>query len=119
SSRARGPAVRPMAETFDLACLEAVSSGISAFVDAGQRYVHVPALRLPSGCSPSVAAALICMDTREGYPTRLFLSHQIQTSARSLNWNTTVAIAGKTWHSFSWNYVPSTKPVEVLVGHLA
>jgi len=108
-----------MAETLDLAGLEAVSSGISTFVDAGQHYVHVPSLRLPNGCTPSVAAALICMDTRDGYPTRLFLSAKIGTSSRALNWNTTVAIAGKTWHSFSWNYVPSsTRPVEVLIGHL-
>jgi hypothetical protein len=109
-----------MPEPLDLVGFDAISSGISTFADAGQRYVYVPALRLPSGCTPAVAAALICMDPRDNYPTRLFLSEKVSTTARQLNWNTSVAIAGQTWHSFSWNYVPSsTRPVEVLIGHLA
>jgi len=109
-----------MLEVLDLTGMDAISSGISTFTDAGQRYVHVPTLRLPCGCTPAEAAALICMDARDNYPTRLFLSERISTTARQLNWNTSVAIAGQTWHSFSWNYVPSSKrPVEVLIGHLA
>jgi hypothetical protein len=109
-----------MPESFDLSGLDAISTDINAFTDAGQRYIHVPTLRLPVGCTPTGVAALICMDTRDGYPTRLFLSEKVTTTARELNWNTTAAIAGKTWHSFSWNYVPSSpRPVEVLIGHVA
>lgn len=109
-----------MPDPLDLTGLDAISSGISAFVDAGCRYVHLPALRFPMDCAPSSAAALICMDTRDGYPTRLYVSERVVTPSRALNWNSTVAIAGKTWHSYSWNYVPSSpRPVEVLIGHLA
>jgi hypothetical protein len=109
-----------MPEPFDLVGLETISTGVSTFADAGQRYVHVPKLRLPNGCAPQETAALICMDPRDNYPTRLFLLSQISTTARALNWNMSVAIAGQTWHSFSWKDVPSSsRPVEVLIGHLA
>lgn len=109
-----------MPESLDLTGMEAISAGVSTFTDAGLRYVHVPTLRLPSGCAPAVASALICMDPRDNYPTRLFLAEKIATTAAALNWNMSVAIAGRTWHSFSWNYVPSSsRPVEVLIGHLA
>ncbi len=109
-----------MPEPLDLAGMDSISAGVSTFADSGLRYVLVPALQIPSACNRTVVAALICMDTRDGYPTRLFLSEQVSTTARSLNWNTTTAIAGQTWHAFSWNYVQSSpRPVEVLIGHLA
>jgi len=108
-----------MPEPLDLAGMDAISTGVSTFTDAGHRYVHVPTLRLPIGCTPELAAALICMDARDNYPTRLFLSEKVATSARPLNWNMSVAIAGQTWHAYSWNYVSSSpRPVEVLIGHL-
>jgi hypothetical protein len=107
-----------MPEPLDLTGLETVSSGITTFTEGGQRYVHLPLLRLPDGCNPAATAALICMDTRDGYPTRLFFAQPI-ASRTSLNWRPTTAIAGKQWYSFSWNNVPSsTRPVEVLIGHL-
>jgi len=109
-----------MPEVLDLTGLDAISSGVSTFADAGQRYVHVPTLRLPEGCTRDVLATLVCMDTRDGYPTRLFFSEQFSTTARALNWTAPVAIGGQTWYAFSWKDVPSsTRPVEVLIGHLA
>jgi hypothetical protein len=58
------------------------------------------------------------MDARDGYPTRLFFSERIGTTARTLNWHMTVTVAGTVWHAFSWNGIPSSDPVEVLLGHL-
>jgi hypothetical protein len=108
-----------MPDWFDLTDLQRFSSGASTLSDAGLRYIHLPDLRLPPTCSPPKADALLCMDARDGYPTRLFFSRPIATPARGLNWHMTPTVAGVVWHAFSWNNVPSTAPIQVLLGHLA
>lgn len=102
----------------DLAAIKRFASEASTFMEAGLRYVHLPQLRLPESCDPGVDDALLCMDTRDGYPTRLFFSKKIATPVRGLNWHMTPTVAGITWQAFSWNGVPSGDPVSVLLGHL-
>ena len=108
-----------MPDLFDLSDLKRFSAGASTLTDAGLRYVYLPQLSLPAVCSPAKADALLCMDTRDGYPTRLFFSQPIGSPARSLNWHMTPTVAGVVWHAFSWKDVPSTTPIQVLLGHLA
>lgn len=103
---------------LDLTHIKRFSPEATSFMEAGLRYIHLPKLKLPEECTPDVDDALMCIDQREGYPTRLFFSKPITTKARPLNWHMTVTVAGTVWHAFSWNYVQSTTPVEILVGHL-
>ena len=105
-------------EIFDLNNLKRFSSTASSFMDAGLRYIHLPGLSLPENCTPGSCDALLCMDQRDGYPTRLFLSSKVQASAPPLNWHMTPTVAGRVWQAFSWKGVPSTDPVSVLIGHL-
>jgi hypothetical protein len=103
---------------LNIGALKTFSSEASTFTEAGLRYIHLPKFGLPSGCTPSEVDALLCMDARDGYPTRLFFSERIATAVRTLNWHMTVTVAGTLWHAFSWTGVPSSDPVEVLLGHL-
>jgi hypothetical protein len=107
-----------MPELFELVDVKRFSPGASTFADAGLRYIHLPDLSLPANCTLVKDHALLCMDQRDGYPTRLFFAHQVGTSVRALNWNMTPTVAGVVWQAFSWKDVPSTTPIEVLLGHL-
>lgn len=107
-----------MPDLFDLTQLKRFSSGVSVFADAGLRYIHLPELALPAQCDPPSSDALLCMDARDGYPTRLLLASKIETPARPLNWHMSPTVAGRVWQAFSWKGVPSTDPVSVLIGHL-
>jgi hypothetical protein len=110
--------VVPQMSEVNLGALKRFSSDASTFTEAGLRYIHLPKLGLPTGCTPSEADGLLCMDARDGYPTRLFFSERIATTARTLNWHMTVTVAGTVWHAFSWNGIPSSESLEVLLGHL-
>ena len=82
-------------------------------------YLHLRRLNLPANCQPEVLDALLCLGLREGYPTRLFVSEAITSpSSKAQNWGT-FTILSRSWHSWSWNYVPATqRPAEVLAAHL-
>jgi hypothetical protein len=84
--------------------------------EGGLTYVHLPGLRLPEGCNPLQADALLCLQGREGYPTRLFVSPQVV--GKGNNWNT-FRILDKTWFACSWNYVSAAlRPAQILAEHL-
>ena len=84
--------------------------------DAGLAYLYLPGLRLPKGCDQQDVDALLCLQPRDGYPTRLFLSAQI--SSKPLNW-TSHRILDREWHTWSWNGVSANlRPMEILLGHL-
>jgi hypothetical protein len=74
------------------------------------------ALKLPGGCNPGVLDALMALHQHSGYPTRLFLAQRVQ--GRGQNW-TVHHVLGRTWHTWSWNYVKADRrPAEVLAEHL-
>ncbi len=88
--------------------------------EAGLQYLLLKRLRLPDGCDPSVADALLCLGERDGYATRLFLSAKAQNPrGAKLNWNhENVHILGGNWFAFSWK-VPAGQPVsDILDQHL-
>lgn len=96
--------------------IQAICPGATPMQEAGLEYIFLPGLKLPPGRTPSACDALLCLSPREGYPTRLFLSAQLYD--RGSNWNT-FHILGRTWYSWSWNYVPSSeRPALVLAQHL-
>jgi hypothetical protein len=98
--------------------LDALCDGAKGYGEFGLNYILLLQLRLPSGCSPDVVDALLCLSQRDGYPTRLFFARQI-ASKNALNWNAqNVAILQRTWFAYSWNCVASGRPIEVLAQHL-
>ena len=68
--------------------------------EAGVDLVRLPGLRLPSGCAPSVVDALLHPTSRDGYPSRLFVSQQV-TPCRARNWAGAVLL-GTNWQVYSW-----------------
>lgn len=84
--------------------------------EAGLAYLYLPDLRLPQGCDPSVVDGLLCLQARDGYGTRLFLSAPI--SNKGQNWSRH-RILDRGWHTWSWNGVKADlRPLEILLGHL-
>ena len=85
--------------------------------EAGLELVSLPGLKLPPNTTPAEVDALLCLSQHGGYPTRLFLSNAV--SGKGGNWSTH-CFFGKTWHVWSWNYVPSSqRPIQILAQHLA
>lgn len=82
--------------------LKVLWPGVQRYVEVGVDYLFIPQLSLPAGCQPAVVDALLCPTPRDGYPSRLFYSQQIQ-SAQSRNWHVQNArIIEKNWFTFSW-----------------
>jgi len=105
-----------MSNPAELEELKALCPGAQEIPEARQVYIFLPNLKLPAGCKPPQADALLCAHSREGYPTRLFLSQPVV--GKGSNWNTH-RIADKTWHTWSWNYVSAEQRlIQILLGHL-
>lgn len=107
-----------MASDSELRELEQLCSGPKEFTEFGPNYILLPQLQLPEGCAPAVVDALLCLSARDGYPTRLFYAQQIKCK-NALNWNAqNVPILQRNWFAYSWNYVATGRPIEVLAQHL-
>ena len=91
-----------------------VSEDARELSEAGHSYILLPGLQLPAGCNPSRTDGLLCITSRDGYPTRLFLSERVE--GRGQNWNT-YRILDRNWHSCSWTGVQPGRLVEVLAQH--
>ena len=84
--------------------------------EGGVTYVHLPKLRLPPSCgSKDVEGLLRPGPGPDGYTTRLFLSEPCP--GKGQNW-TVHQILAKTWHTYSYNNVPSDLPlIEIFSNH--
>jgi hypothetical protein len=99
-----------------LAELTKICEGAKEMVEGGYTFVYLPGLKIRTGENAVCQDALLCLQSRDGYPTRLFLSQQIQ--GRGNNW-TTHRIVDRTWYSWSWNNVSSDlRPAQILAEHL-
>ena len=98
--------------------LDQLCNGPREFTEFDRSYILLPQLRLPDRCTPAVVDALLCLSARDNYPTRLFYAQQIACKS-VLNWNAqNVPILQRNWFAYSWNYVASGRPIEVLTQHL-
>lgn len=98
--------------------LRAVCSAAKQASEGGIDFVLLPNLKLPEGCVPAQADALLCLGPRDGYENRLFFSQQI-TSRTGRNWNgQNVRILERNWFSFSWRAPTGLRPIETLIAHL-
>lgn len=86
--------------------------------EAGVRYFLIPNLRLPDGCTPDKADALLCPAGRDGYPSRLFFSSTI-TSRHVRNWNASnVRILERNWFAVSWRVNANLRLAQMVAAHL-
>ena len=84
--------------------------------ESGLTFIHLPVLKLPDGIIPAACEGLLCLQPRDGYPTRLFLS--IPVTGKGQNW-TVHNIFDRPWHTCSWNCVEfKDRPTDVLAQHL-
>ena len=96
--------------------IKRICHGAQEMSEAGVAYLHLPQLKLPDGRTSTIVEALLCMQSRDGYPTRLFLSQPF--SGKGQNW-TTHRILDKVWHTCSWNHISSDlRPAQILAEHL-
>ena len=96
--------------------LQLLCTGATVMHESGLEYVYLPKLKLPADCMPPVADGLLCLQARDGYPTRLFLSVQVQNKGN--NWKSH-QILDRTWYACSWNYVSAEmRPAQILAEHL-
>lgn len=86
--------------------------------EAGVRYFLIPGLRLPDGCTPDRAAALLCPTARDGYPSRLFLEKRVSCRT-ARNWNVSnVRILERNWFAVSWRVNPNLRLAQMVAAHL-
>jgi len=99
--------------------LKELYPGLALIEEAGNSYLLLPSLVLPTGCKPESVDALLCPAGRDGYPSRLFFADRIQCP-KQLNWNASgVRIAERNWHAYSWK-IPGTslRLVQMVFTHL-
>lgn len=105
-----------MVDAVGLEELKSLCPGATVMPEAGRDYIFLPSLKLPPGREPNVTDGLLCVNERDGYPTRLFLAARYPE--RGANWNE-FRILDRTWHSWSWNHVSSAqRPLQMLAEHL-
>lgn len=98
-----------------LAELLELCPGASAKIEAGQEFVDLPGLKIPTGHESVMRDALLSLEGHSGYASRLFLSKPI--AGRGVNW-TMHCVLGRTWHTPSWKDVAPGRPLEMLLQHL-
>ena len=99
----------------DMTELRSLSPDAKQDQEGGVRYVLLPTLRLPEGCSPSELDCLLCVDPRDGYQGRLFFP-QVVSSREQRNWQMqNVRILERNWCSFSWQIPVNLRPMEILL----
>jgi hypothetical protein len=90
---------------------------VQACDEGGVTFFLIPDFKLPEGCIPSNADALLCPTSRDGYDSRLYFSDKIQT-AKPLNWNANcVRILERNWHAFSWRIPPGLRLSQMVATH--
>lgn len=105
-----------------MAALLAICPGATEKHEAGNRFVYLPALKVPIGERVFVMDGLLAVTSHSGYSTRLFLAEQITErptiNGQAANW-TSHQILGRNWWSWSWRDVESNLPwIQILHAHL-
>lgn len=104
-----------MVSEQDIEELQAVCEGARMMSEGGCEFAYLPHLKIPHADGTIVRDALLCLQQRDGYLTRLYLSEQVP--GRGNNW-TPHRILDRAWHTWSWNHVPADRPAVVLAQHL-
>ena len=100
--------------------LKALFPNIEVAEEGGTRFILITGVMLPDGCEPREVEALLCPSERDGYPSRLFLSHKVTHRGRGTNWNPHAGamILGRLWWAVSWKTRPGQTLSEMVLDHL-
>jgi hypothetical protein len=92
---------------------------VSQYEEGGCIYFLISQFVLPNGCTPQQVDLLLCPCPRDGYPSRLFFSEQVN-SKTSRNWNSIgVRIIERNWCAFSWKISGANlRLTQILSSHL-
>lgn len=91
---------------------------IQILKEGGYNYILIKKLNLPERCTPNSVDALLCINKRDGYDSRLFVSHKVEGCDSSRNWNSVASILDNTWFAMSWRSKPGLTYLEMLMVHL-
>jgi hypothetical protein len=97
--------------------LKKVYPNVQEAEEAGISYFLLPELDMPDGCIPVKTDALFCPMTRDGYPSRLFLSVKL-SGCPERNWNFQGRILDRTWYAISWKLSLEQNLIQLLRAHL-
>lgn len=80
--------------------LKALCPEVASCAEGGVEYFLLSGVKLPSGCNPETADALLCPTPRDGYECRMYFSSVVKSG---LNWHMkNVRILDRSWMAFSW-----------------
>lgn len=95
--------------------------GVQERSDGQDRYVYIPGLKMPQGCTPECSDALFCLKpfapSYAGYTSRLFLKDRIASPHTPNNYNSYL-IATETWYAYSHNNVQEGPYPKMIMNHL-
>lgn len=105
-----------MINSEQLETIISVCPGARVMSEGGTDYVYLPALKVLTSNTHLTIDGLLCPSQHGSYLTRLFLAEPIQ--GRGQNW-ALHTILSRTWHTWSWNGVPSNLSLsQILSAHL-
>jgi hypothetical protein len=82
--------------------ITAAYSDTTSTTDAGRRLIQIPKVNFPVGCKPEVGVALIVLDPTAPKPDLYLVEVPSLPSGNRVSVGT-VAVAGQTWQTFSFN----------------
>ncbi len=82
--------------------ITAAYSDTTSTTDAGRRLIRLPKVNFPVGCKPEAGVALIVLDPTASKPD-LYLAEVPSLPSGNRVSVGTVAVAGQTWQTFSFN----------------
>lgn len=98
--------------------LKKIAPSLCVAQEGGISFIRITGFTLPDGCDPAIADILLCPAPRDGYPSTLYYSKQINCS-KALNWNrTNVRILDSNWFAVSWRVSSGLRLAELLLVHL-
>lgn len=107
------PAGDPELEPIAIICAGAVERRN----DGNDRFILMEGLRFKAKGVDHQQDALLCLNQRDGYPTKLYLTQQVPGVHQ--NWQGPYYILGRPWRSWSWNNVSADQtPIKILASHL-
>jgi len=110
-----------MLPTGEVEALKALFPNIALAEEGGTSFILIKNVTLPDGCEPRQVEALLCPSERDGYPSRLFLSHKVSHHGKGTNWSPSggAMILGRVWWAVSWRTRSGQSLTEMVLDHLA
>jgi hypothetical protein len=101
----------------DLERLQVLCSGqVVRRSEGNDRFIDLPGLHFHGRGKEHEVDALLCLNQRDGYATKLYFAEQVPELGTP--W-TSHYILGRNWFSWSWKEVPAHQsPIAILGGHL-